>query len=246
MRNNITQESVQELVMSIKQVGLIEPIVVKPRDDRYEVIAGHRRKFACEVAKIPQVACYVRYVGTDESEMMKIHENLYREDVKPSDEAKHFDNMIKHYKMSPIKIGQLIGKSESYVHDRLAIFNYPPFLKDAMDAGQISFSVAREFSRIDDVKQINTYVNYAIRSGMTTSTAQKWVQDFKRSKELPGVEQSSIYDAASGAQTLNQSAMCIYCREGVNLLEASVVYMHDQCVMEAQRPIQPQAEPPQP
>src|SRR6266566_9232720 len=95
MRSNVTAASVEDLVLSIKQVGLIEPIVVKPKNGRYEVIAGHRRKFAHEVAKLPTIQCYVRNVTTDQSEMMKIHENLYREDIKPSDEARHFENMMK-------------------------------------------------------------------------------------------------------------------------------------------------------
>src|SRR3990167_7195426 len=143
MRSEMTEASVEDLVMSIKQVGIIEPIVVKPVNGRYEVIAGHRRLFACRIAKIVEVPCYVRRANSEQTEMLKIHENLYRLDIRPGDEAKHFDVLVKKHHMTPEKIAQLISKSPNYVYDRLAILNYPDFLLEAMTKGEIAFGVAR-------------------------------------------------------------------------------------------------------
>ena len=236
MRSDMTPQSVEDLVMSIKQVGLIEPIVVKPKNGRYEVIAGHRRKYACEIAKIPEVPCYIRIANTEQTEMLKIHENLYRAEVKPSDEAEHFKYLIDKHKFTPIKVAQLISKSPSYVGDRLAIFNYPPFLREALDKKQISFSVAREFGRLDDLKTMSTYLYYAIRNGITQEGAHKWVQDYHRSKEQVQVTEQNSYDETSGEQVIEHLSECIYCKEPIKLLEAEVVYIHTPCRQSAMTP----------
>lgn len=236
IRKDMTPQSVEDLVLSIKQVGLIEPIVVKPKNLRYEVIAGHRRKYACELAKIVEVPCYVMSVNNEQTEMLKIHENLYRSEVKPSDEAEHFKYLIEKHKFTPIKVSELIGKSPSYVSDRLAIFNYPQFLRDAMDKKQITFSVARELARIDDLKTMSEYVFYAIRNGLTQEGAHKWVQDFNRSKEQPQITENVYMDPEYNEPVVEHVGQCIYCKENIKLLEADVVYIHPVCRQEASKP----------
>jgi len=239
MRTDMTPASVEDLVMSIKQVGIIEPLVVKPLNGRYEVIAGHRRLFASRLAKIPEVPCYVRKANIEQTEMLKIHENLYRADIKPADEAKHFSYLIDKQKMTPIKIAQMISKSPAYVLDRLAILDYPDFLKDALDNAEINFSIAKEFARFDDLKQMRTAVYYAKRGGMTQEMARKWVQDFKRSKEDPGIQNAPGENGINQPEQIEHTATCVFCNQGLRLIEAEVVYMHTHCLQEVKSPVLP-------
>ena len=232
IRTEMTPASVEDLVMSIKQVGVIEPLVVKLINKRYEVIAGHRRLYASKLAKLPEVPCYVRKANIEQTEMLKILENLYRADIKPADEAKHFSYLIDKQKMSPVKVAQMISKSLPYVMDRLAILNYPDFLKLALDNGEISFSVAREFARFDDLKQMNTAVFYAKRSGMTQEMARKWVTDFKRSQDTPSIQNVAGVGQYSDSQPIEHTATCVFCKQGLRLIEAEVVYMHTTCLNE--------------
>lgn len=233
MRTDLTPASVEDLILSIKQVGLIEPLIVKPKNNRYEVIAGHRRLFACRLAKIVEVPCHVHKADNEQTEMMKIHENLYRAEIKPSDEAKHFSYLIDRHKMTPVKIAQLITKSLSYVMDRLAILDYPDFLLDAMQKGKISFSVAREFAKFDDLKQMQSAVYYAMRGGMTQEMAAKWVREYKRSKEQPEITEQSIVNPSNNVVEVEHTAPCVYCNEQVRLVEADVVYIHHECLKAA-------------
>lgn len=236
MRSELTPESVAELVMSIKQVGIIEPVVVKPAGGRYEVIAGHRRTFASRLAKIPEVPCYIRKANNEQTEMLKIHENLYREDIKPADEAKHYAYLIDKQHMSPAKIAQLISKSHAYVSDRIAILSYPDFLKQALDNGEINFSVAREFAHFDDLTQMRQAVYYAKRGGMTQEMAHKWVQDYKRDKANPGITETVTTNGVTGAQLVEYTGVCVYCNNGIKLIEAEVVYIHPECLNQAKTP----------
>lgn len=235
MRSDLTDLSVEDLVVSMKQVGIIEPLVVKQVGQRYEVIAGHRRLYSARLAKIVEVPCYVRTAGQEETEMLKIHENMYRAEINPSDEARHFSVMIDKYHMTPNKIAQLISKSLSYVMDRLAILDYPDFLREAMMKGQISFSVAREFARFDDDAQMRSAVYYAMRGGMTAEMAKKWVVDYKRSKETPSVTAVTSQNDTTGREEVEHFVLCTYCRQNVSLMRAEVVYMHHECLVEANR-----------
>jgi len=233
MRSEMTEASVEDLVMSIKQVGIIEPLVVKAVSGRYEVIAGHRRLFASRIAKVAEVPCQVRHVNSEQTEMLKIHENLYRAEIKPVDEAKHFAYLMDTQKLTPIKIAQLISKSLSYVTDRLAILSYPDFLREALDNNDISFSVAREFARFDNLQQMHSAVYYAKRGGMTQEMARKWVQDYKKSQEQPAIEEAKVYDSNTGQQEIIHTTTCVYCRQGLKLMEAETVYIHSSCLSEA-------------
>ena len=233
LRTNMTEASVEDLVLSIKQVGIIEPLVVKPVKRRYEVIAGHRRLFAARLAKLVEVPCYVRHATVEETEMLKIHENLYRADISPADEALHFAHLIDKKGLTPVRIAQLISKSQGYVGDRLAILNYPDFLTEAMHKKEISFSVAREFARFDDEAQMRSAVYYARRGGMTQEMARKWVQDHKRSKEQPQSREPVEEPANGEPNQVEHQARCVYCRETLRLIDAEVVYMHGKCLNEA-------------
>jgi len=235
MRTDLTPASVEDLILSIKQVGLIEPLIVKFKDDRYEVIAGHRRLFACRLARIVEVPCHVHRANDEQTEMMKIHENLYRVAIRPSDEAKHFSYLIDKHKMTPIKIAQLITKSPNYVMDRLGILEYPDFLLDAMQRGKISFSVAKEFAKFTDLKQMQSAVYYAMRGGMTSEMAKKWVADWRRSIEQPEVIEQSVLNPENNTVEIEHTANCVYCNQGVRLIEAEVAYLHSACLKEAQR-----------
>lgn len=236
VRSDLTPQSVEDLIVSIRQVGIIEPLVVKPKDNRFEVIAGHRRLVAASAANLVEVPCYVVHASDEQGELLKLHENLYRADVRPSDEAEHFRYLIEHYKISPVKVAQLIGKSPSYVTDRLAIFNYPEQLRNALDRKQIKFSVAREFARMEDKDKMLEYLFYSIRNGITQELAKKWVQDWRRSTETPQISEEQSFNPGTQTQVIEHFAKCIYCKEKLNLSQANVVYIHDHCLKEVNTP----------
>ena len=85
MRADLTPESVDELVFSIRDVGIIQPLVVSASGDNYEVIAGHRRLLAASVAGLTEAPCIIVDTKGLDREVMKMHENIAREDINPID-----------------------------------------------------------------------------------------------------------------------------------------------------------------
>ncbi len=232
LRTDLSPESLQELTASIRQFGIIEPLIVKRTGERFEVIAGHRRLTAAGLADLIEVPCYLFDVPEEEGEFIKIHENLYREEINPSDQAEHFSYLIQHYKLSPAKIAKLIGKSETFVSERLQILSYPEELREALDLGKIKYSVAREFYRLKDIDKLREYLNYSIRSGIVPSLAKQWVDDFNKQQQPMPETTITENGETETPQYPEQQTTCVYCTETLKLSEAEIVYIHPICLKE--------------
>ncbi len=232
IRTDLSPESLQELVASIRQFGIIEPLVVKRTLERFEVIAGHRRLVAAGLADLIQVPCYILNVSEEEGEFVKIHENLYREEINPSDQAEHFSYLIQHHKLSPAKIAKLIGKSETFVSERLQILSYPEELREALDSRKIKYSVAREFYRLKDIDKLREYLGYALKSGIVPNLARKWVDDFNNLNV--NVAPTTLTEESQTAPPayIEQQTTCVLCNLALKLSEAEIVYMHPACLKE--------------
>lgn len=230
MRTGLDADSVRDLAVSIKEVGIIEPIIVRQRNNRYEIIAGHRRSVAAEVAGLVVVPCRIVEASDEQVEMMKIHENLYRLDVNPIEEAHHYNRLIQDMKLTPRRIAEIIKRSERYVYDRLNILSYPQQLLDALDSGSISFSVAREFARLTDERQLGNYIRYAAANGQTAAGAKKWVEDSLK----PAYQPPTSDPGEPGQQPMfvqsNDLGPCFFCQEPTHLNDCQTVYVHDGCI----------------
>jgi len=232
IRSDYSAESVHDLVISMRQVGIIEPLVVKPINGRYEVIAGHRRLVAAGIASIPQLPCYIVEADPQLTEILKMHENLFRQEISPIDESKFYDWLIQHHKLTPAKVAGMISKSQSYVMDRLQILQYPPELSEALAKKQIKFSVAREFFRVNDIDTMRKFLFYAIRSGITPGGAKQWVDDWKRGQNSQTVmPTTTAVDQQSGEEYIVY-VTCIYCREQMKMFDATPAYIHPHCYSE--------------
>ena len=247
MRTDITPENVADLVLSIKQMGIIEPLIVFPKGERYEIIAGHRRRYAAELAKLAEVPCHVHTVNQEQVELMKIHENLYRRDIRPSDEMQHYNYIMKRLSISPTKLAQLIGKSDVYVSERLAIANYEPELREALDTAQINFSVAKELSRLGDRAKTIEYLRYAIQNGLTQVAARQWVHDYKRSLEIPKQSDIPGRDPITNVPIVITKYACIRCESKHDIQDVAPVYICNPCLSDTykeQQAIKDEQRPP--
>lgn len=235
MRSDMSRESIEDLVASIKQVGIIEPIVVRATGDRYEVIAGHRRITAAEAAGLEMVPCHVVEATQAQVETMKIHENLMRVDVNAADEAEHYARLIQTMKLSPSKIARMTNRSENYVRDRLQILDYLPELREALREGKLNLTVAKELNRIKDGAKLREMMGYAIGHGITGAVAKKWVdENLDQRQEMPFVADAG--DSTSDfAPASAQEGTCFYCMNAVRLHAAYTVYVHEQCVTARQQ-----------
>jgi len=170
-------DGMDDLVQSILQHGLIEPIVVRPQPDgRYKIIAGHRRWIACKRAGLTEIAAVVRDVPDDKAAGVLIAENLYRRDLKPLEEARFYRHLCDGCGYTVAQIAELIGRSETYVRQRLSALDWPQVLIDAVDSEAITWSGALELMRITDETARDYYITAAISGGASLPVIREWVR----------------------------------------------------------------------
>lgn len=177
MRLGHDPDSIKELAESIKDLGLLNPVTVKKVENGYEVVAGNRRLAALKKLKWRAVPCIVFPRDGLDAEVAKLHENSVRESVNVVDEANFLLDLATAYKLTGKALAAKIGRTESYVSDRLRLLKAPPELSNAVAKGELSFSAARELLKVRDPDVQREYISHAIRSGVNDTTAAQWRKD---------------------------------------------------------------------
>lgn len=229
IRSDLSPESVKDLADSIRLVGVIEPLIVSRVGRRYQVIAGHRRLVAAHLAGLAKVPCVITDGSSGLLEMLRFHENAYRADVNPVDEAYYLAEVKKRFQLTGAKLAELIGQSPSYVDDRLAILRYPTDVKQALMAGVITFSVAREFARVeaDDVRA--DFLHHAIEGGVTPAVAHQWQREYQLARAAVTPPSPEATEDTTADEEHSYKVMCEICRKDLPLKNAVVLYAHAEC-----------------
>jgi ParB family chromosome partitioning protein len=207
MRSQNAGQSINDLIESMGSIGLINPILVRPTADGYEVIAGARRMRAAGQLNWKTIPAIV-YPGKGmDAELAKMAENQIREAVSPIDEAEFLQGLATAYKLTGKQLATKINRAESYVSERLALLRAPIELRRAVADGQLSFSSARELSRIKNEAVRQTYISHAITTGINDATAKQWRLD-ANAAEKQGTEAP---DPQSSPQKDNVQAIKVQC-----------------------------------
>jgi ParB family chromosome partitioning protein len=152
-RKGLTAESLTDLVQSIRDVGILQPLLVARNEGRYVLVAGQRRLEAAKGAQLKTVPC--RVMDLDEKQRLNysLIENLQREDLTPLEEAESIQSLKELTRTDIREAARLIGKSKSFVCDRLALLTLPQDLKQAVETGGLPLKKAMELKRVPDAKQ---------------------------------------------------------------------------------------------
>jgi len=145
-RRNFPNAELDELVASLRERGIIQPIAVRPvrgASDAYEIIAGERRWQAAQRAGLHDVPVVVLDVSDVEALELAIVENVQREDLNPLEEAAGYQSLIDEFKYHQDEIAKVVGKSRSHVANTLRLLKLPEFVKSAIRSGQFSAGHAR-------------------------------------------------------------------------------------------------------
>lgn len=229
MRSQIDDDKLVELASSIKQHGLIQPITLRKVGSRYEVVAGHRRFIASKIAQTVMIKAIVRDLDDEQTDGMRMHENLYREDVNPVDEARYIQIMVDKHKVSPEALAKMTGKSEQYLMARYELLEYPEYLLKAIESGHISLSAGHWLNKISDDIVKQEYVRFAVGGGITAKRAEAWFRSFEAGN-LP--REASSYVAPAVTPNLEPRIIkmkCVLCRNEDAIDNMSMYYAHPDC-----------------
>ncbi len=238
IRHSSDSETVEALKESIRTLGLLQPIVVRKVGDTYELIAGRQRLRAVTELGWETVPARVLELSDEDALIAQAVENVNRRDVSPLEEAEYFAELRERTGWSAAEIARRIGRPESYVRERLQLLSAPEELLRAVAEGAIPFRAARYLRQIDDPVTLSTYVAFARQGGINEDTARRWLEDYRRQKELQQALEShepqpqSYYDPAALAEpgpARDVTFECAICRQMRPIREASTLIVCEDC-----------------
>lgn len=186
LRMDIDIDELESLAQSISEVGLLQPILVAPAGDRYEVVFGHRRYLAHKNLGLSAIKCLVQTMTQVEIGIARATENIARADLTPIEEASTYKNLIEEYGLTLEQIAKKMSRTPGTIKRRMDLLRMPPALQKAVHSKQISMTVSEELWSIGDETSLDYYLMFAIENGCTKEVARQWAKDWKDSQRRSG------------------------------------------------------------
>lgn len=187
-RKEFEQSSLEELADSIKEHGVIQPLIVRPMSiGGYEIVAGERRYRACRIAGITKVPVIIKDLDDNQTMQIALIENLQRENLNPIEEAMGYKDLIDKYGYTQEKVSKSVGKSRPVVANALRLLNLPLEVIDMLAKGSISSGHARALLGLgleneDEIIKISKLI---IEKDLTVRDVEKLAQQNKSEIKLP-------------------------------------------------------------
>ncbi len=189
-RVHFAEEGLVELAASISEMGVLQPILVRPLDDgQYELVAGERRWRAAQRAGLTSVPAIVRTTDDLSSVEQALVENLHRQDLTPLEEAAAFQQLIEDFELTHDQVATRVGKSRSAITNTIRLLGLPPSVQSLLADGQLSAGHARALLGTPDRLRQETLAQVAVSEGWTVRATEQAVRG-DVAVEVPVAEQS--------------------------------------------------------
>lgn len=190
-RKNFNEDALEELADSIKQFGLIQPIVVQKRDGYYEIIAGERRWRAAKKAGLKEVPVIIRDYTDEEMMEIALIENLQREDLNPIEEAQAYKKLINDYKLKQDEIAEKVSKSRVAITNSMRLLKLSEKVQDMIVDEMISSGHGRALLALNDKKMQEELANRIFDEKLSVRETEQIVKALNNPKEKKKKEEYS-------------------------------------------------------
>ena len=172
-RKNFNQEALEELAESIKEYGLIQPIVVTKKDGSYSLIAGERRWRACKLAGLQEISAIVREDDEKKNTEISLIENIQREDLNPFEKALGIRNLIDTYGLTQEEVAKKLGKSRSTIANTVRVLNLEPRVLEFVKEGKLTEGHCKALLSITDPEKQYVVAVDMIERGATVKELEQ-------------------------------------------------------------------------
>jgi ParB family transcriptional regulator, chromosome partitioning protein len=179
-RKNMDTKGLNELAASIKEKGILQPLVInQAQNGAYELIAGERRLRAAALAGLQKVPVIIRKTSDEDRLEIALIENIQRQNLDPMEESLAYDRLAQEFSLTQEEIAQKVGKERSTVANMLRLLNLPDYAKEDLQSGKISMGHARVLLSLPDSELIQTLRNRIISQGLSVRQAEKLAKEIK-------------------------------------------------------------------
>jgi len=168
----------QELAQSIKEHGIIQPLVVTENDEEYELVAGERRLQASKLAGLKKVPIIIKNIKAKEKLELAIVENIQRHNLSPIEEAKAYEQLMKEFKMTQEEVAKKMGKNRSVVANKLRLLNLPVEAIKALNENKITEGHAKSILSLKNIEKQIAFLNLIIKNQLTVRQAEDKTKEF--------------------------------------------------------------------
>lgn len=182
-RKNFDEEKLEELATSIKEHGLIQPVILRHSEIGYEIVAGERRWRACRKAGIKEIPSIIKELTDEQNMLIAIIENMQREDLNPIEEAEGLNQMIESFGLTQEEVSKSIGKSRPYITNALRLLKLPEQIRNFLSEGKISTGHARAIAGIPDSKKQVEIAEYVIEKELSVREIEKLIKELGSDKK---------------------------------------------------------------
>lgn len=177
-RKSFNEAGLEELASSIREHGIVQPLVVTREGDRYQLIAGERRFRAAKKAGLRVVPVVVKEMQKSGDVLqIALIENIQREDLNPIEEAVAYQQLHEEFAMTQEEIAKRVGKERSTVANFLRLLRLPDRVKKLVAEGTLSMGHARALLAVDDVKRLESFADRVVRQGLNVRQTESLVAD---------------------------------------------------------------------
>jgi ParB family transcriptional regulator, chromosome partitioning protein len=192
-RRMFDESELQDLASSIRQHGIVQPVVVRPHGQDFEIIAGERRWRAAQLAGLIEIPVIVRDVDDRTALEIAIVENVQRSDLNPLEEALGYEQLIAEHGYTQNDLGEIIGKSRSHVANSLRLLKLPEPVRDMLSVGDLSAGHARALVSTSDPAALARTI---VAKGMSVRDAERLAQNnIKAQNEPQSLQRSAEKDS---------------------------------------------------
>jgi ParB family chromosome partitioning protein len=197
-------QALEELAQSIKAQGVMQPIVVRPIGDRFEIIAGERRWRASQQAGLETIPAMVRDVPDETAIAMALIENIQREDLNPIEEAIALQRLQQEFQLTQQQVADAVGKSRVTVANLLRLISLPEVIKTMLSHGDLEMGHARALLGLPDNQQVEG-ARHVVARGLTVRQTEALVRQWLSGKPEP-VEPANLIRISLASNSVWPSA----------------------------------------
>jgi len=183
-RMHFDEEALDELAESIRQRGVLQPILLRPDGEDYLIIAGERRWRAAQRARIHSIPAIVREIDDSTTAELALIENIQRQDLNPLEEAEGYRQLMQSHGHTQDDVGRIVHKSRSHVANLLRLLDLPEFVRESLLKGDISMGHARAVATSEDPEDLTREI---IAKGLSVRQAEARARR-ERSRPGPGAD----------------------------------------------------------
>ena len=175
-RTKFDDEKIAELTQSIKQNGILQPILVTPLDNGgYRIVAGERRWRAARGAGLKEIPVYIRKLDDKQVMQLALIENVQRQDLSPIEEARAYRQLMDEYKMTQQEVSEAVGKSRSVIANSLRLLTLGEPVVDLLEKGELTVGHAKMLAGITDAQEQKTIAQLAVKNGFNVRQLEVYI-----------------------------------------------------------------------